>query len=237
LIAKGEKFNHIELHSKFLDEFLVFFLELIEKSKINFSVHMPHMYSKEKVNLCSAVKKDKEKACYWLKKSIHLSKELNAKYIILHPDVPKKCSKEKGREVLEKHIKDNMNLLKKNQMFLIENMPSKDYCISNVEEMKEFLKKFDKSKVGCVWDIAHSYFVMKDRFLQFPKVLEKSIKEIHICDFGKNGEDHLVLSKGIMNIKKIGNSIKKFKVPLILEIKPENIDDISNSRKILKKYF
>jgi len=40
-----------------------------------------------------------------------------------------------------------------------------------------------------------------------------------------------------MNIKKIGNSIKKFKVPLILEIKPENIDDISNSRKILKKYF
>ena len=133
-------FKDIEVHSDNLDNFEIILLKLAKRSGFRFSIHCIHMCMKHKINFCSAVSKDIKNADAELKKSIEYAKKLNAKYIILHPDIPKKCSKKKALEILEQHLKTNMKLLNKNQKILIENMPGEEYALSTPEEFKIFLK-------------------------------------------------------------------------------------------------
>lgn len=238
LISKELGFNIIEIHTDFVDEHFAHLLKLSEKFNISYLTHLPHLYSKEKVNFCSANKKDFEKARFWMGKTIDIAKELNSKFITLHPDPPKKCSKNKAKEILYNHIKKALSKLNKKQMILIENMPSSKYTLSTPQEIRDFIKKFKskQNQIGCTWDTTHSIIAIDKKYLNFPLVLGNKIKEVHISDI-KNGGDHLPLGKGDLNLKEIIKNLRKIKYNgnIVFEIVTDNIKDIKNSKDILKR--
>lgn len=236
LVAKELDFNLIEIHTNFIDDYLLYLLKLSERFNIAYTVHIPHLYDKEKVNFCSANKSDIKKAEFWLNKSIKIAKQLKSKFITIHPDPSKNCSKEKAKEILYEHIKSGLKQLNKNQKILIENMPSLEYTLADPKEIKEFIKKFKTNQVACTWDVTHAKIAINKRYIDFPKILKNKIKEVHISDI-KNNKDHLPLKKGNLNISKIIKALKdiNYKGNIILEICTDNIKDIENSLSILDK--
>lgn len=231
LISEELSFKLIEVHAEFGDKYLPL---LLKKFNVKYTIHAPHMFSKEEINFCSENKKDIEKARFWLKKSINLAKQLNSKFIILHPDLPVNCQKHRAKEILYDHIKYGLRLINKNQMILIENMPSRRYTLSKPKEIKDFVSSLKSSRVGCVWDIPHSKLAMGNKYLEFPKILRNKIKEVHISDI-KNKKDHLPLGKGNLNIKEVIKNLKdiNYKGDIILEILSGDIYHIKKSKDIL----
>ncbi len=236
IFVEGVGFDYVEAHTDNLDDFEIFILKLIENLGIKFSLHCPHMYSSVKVNFCSANKKDIKNADHWLKKSIEYAKKLKAKNIIIHPDLPKNCSKKKALNILEKHIKNNINNLRNNQRILIENMPGKDYALSTPKEFKNFLKRFKKQVFVC-WDIGHEIGRFRKQEFYFPKILKNKIKEVHISGVVNYG-DHHPLTKGNLKLKECIESLKKikYKDAIIFEIVTNNPLDIIESKEILDKF-
>ena len=108
IFAEIEDLRDVEVHADDLDKFTLFLLKLAENFKARYSVHCPHMYSEEKVNLCSMRENDRRNAERWISRSIKYAGQLEAKYIVIHPDVPQECSKEKGLELLRQHIFKNV---------------------------------------------------------------------------------------------------------------------------------
>lgn len=227
----------IEVHTNDLDEFTIFLLNLAKKKKVQYSVHCPHMYSQQKINFCSSTPEDIENADIWLEKSIKYAKELKSKYIIIHPDVPKKASNTQALDILEKHIKQNLKFLARNQQILIENMPDKEYALSTPQEFREFLRKFN-NRVGVCWDVGHEIERFRNQEFMFPKILKSKIKEVHVSGV-VNFHDHYPLTKGNLKIMKFVEILKKikFRGMIILEIVTENPLDIINSKKVLDKFI
>ncbi len=241
--------KHIEIHTQFLDDFTEFWFNLSKKSGMSYSIHCPHMYFKIPTNFCSANAKDILISDEWLEKSIKYSKKLKVKNIIIHPDLPKDCkksnAKQHGREILLEHIKRAISMLNKKQSILIETMPDKDYCLSTPNEFKKFLKNFnskEKKHIGICWDIGHGIqAVGEKKKLNFPRLLKKQIKEIHISGIKKTNKrfkDHYPINeKNIKYLIKPIQELKKIKYnkKIVMEIITKNPADIAESNKILKK--
>ncbi|MBU0760889.1 MAG: sugar phosphate isomerase/epimerase [Nanoarchaeota archaeon] len=238
IFVKEAGFDYVEVHTNDLNEIESFFLKLIKKSGIKFSVHCPHFYSNEKVNFCSDKKTDIQNADHWLKESIKYAKKLKSKNVVIHPDQAA-CSKKNSLKILETHIKNNLKLLTKNQKILIENMPGENYPLSTPHEFKEFLKKFKKQVAVC-WDIGHEIVRFQKQQFTFPKILKNKIKEVHISGIvekqGRFG-DHAPLTKNKLKLKQALDSLKEinFKGPIIFEISTNNPLDILESKKEIDK--
>jgi len=214
--------------------------ENLRKLGANFSIHLPHVYTKPSVNLCSSNKKDLQRARQILEKSIQLAKELKAKNIVLHPDIPKKISNKQGLKILKEHINYGLKLLNKNMFLLVENMPGKSYPLYSPLPMKKFVDSFNSKQIGICWDVGHAKLAIKNKFLEFPRILKKRIKEVHIVDVIKEKNkltDHHPLGSGILNFNKIIKELKKAKFNglIIMEIIPKEVSEIKTSIKILKK--
>ncbi len=240
LFVELENVKNIEIHTNDLDEFVIFLLNLSKKFDLEYSVHCPHAYSKEKVNFCSGKIGDIHNAEKWLRKSIEYSKKIKAKRILIHPDIPVNASKAKALKILEKHIKNNLKFLDKEQNILIENMPSKKCALSTPSEFKSFLKRFN-NQVGVCWDVGHEIQRFKNQNFTFPKILKLKIKEVHISGLmkSKNFEDHHPLTEGELNLSNCIKSLKKIKYngSIILEVLTKNPMDIINSKKELEKFL
>ncbi|MEK6951926.1 MAG: sugar phosphate isomerase/epimerase family protein [Nanoarchaeota archaeon] len=231
LISSELGFEHMELSSEFLNDRIINF---ISSKEITYSLHLPHLYS-IKVNFCSPNKSKFKEAESWIKKSILISKKLNAKLMTIHPDPHR--NKKIGKKILEKHLLNNLDSLNKNQKILLENMPGKNYTIFSPEEILDFIS-LDKKRLGATWDIGHSIIALKNNFLHFPDALKNNIKEIHISGM-KNNSDHFPLTNKNLPLKIIFKKLKeiKFNGPLVLEIIPKNIQEIVNSKKVLEKFI
>lgn len=236
LLSEQLGFNFIELHSHLIDKYLLIFLELSERLGIRYSIHLPHSASTVKVNFCSAKKVDIETADIWLAKSIEFAKKLKSSEITLHPDLPFECSKEEARTILAQHITKHIDSLDKNQVILIENMPSFKYALSTPVQILDFITTLDKKRIGINLDLAH-YFVLKKP--EIPKKLGKLLREVHLSDIKENNDSHLPLGKGELSIKESIEILKqlKYKNYIILEVLTSNIEDILESKRLLEKYL
>ncbi|MBI2148649.1 sugar phosphate isomerase/epimerase [Candidatus Woesearchaeota archaeon] len=236
LFAEFEGLKDVELHTDDLDGLLIYLLNISRKFNLKYSIHCPHMYSQQKVNFCSKNKKDIEKAEFWLKKSINFAKQIKAKNIVIHPDIPKNCNKEEALNIIEDHIKNNLKYLK-NQNILIENMPGKDYSLSTPEEFLNFLKRF-KSKVGICWDVGHEIIRLKKQEFLFPKKLKSKIKEIHLSGI-LNYKDHRSLTHSNLKLRELMKILKdlNYNGAIIFEIVTKNPIEIIKSKYKLEKFY
>lgn len=237
LFADVEDLRDVEVHTNDLDDFTIFLLKIAEELKIRYSIHCPHMYSQQPVNLCSAKKEDKKIADVWLTKSIAYARKLDARYIIIHPDVPRGCSKKEALIIFEKHIHKHLPELSKRQLLLIENMPGADYTLSTPEEFASFLPRF-KKRVGICWDVGHEIVRFRKQEFLFPQLLGKHIKEVHISGVKQNIEgvgDHFSLTDGNLELEICIAELKKarFRGAIIFEIVTHNpLDIIASKNKI-----
>jgi len=231
LISSELGFNHMELSSEFLNNKIINF---ISSREITYSLHLPHLYS-IKVNFCSPKKSKFKEAENWIKKSISISKKLNASLMTIHPDPHR--NKKVGKNILEKHLLNNLDALNKKQRILLENMPGSNYTIFSPEEILDFIS-LDKKRLGATWDIGHSIIALKDNFLHLPNILKNNIKEVHISGM-KNNQDHFPLTSKNLPLKIIFKKLKeiKFNGPVVLEIIPKSIEEIITSKKVLEKFI
>ena len=239
LLSSEIGIKHFEIHT-IPDLFELEVLKLFKASGAQFSIHAPHMYTNPPLNFCSANKADIKAAREELETSIKWAKELSASHIILHPDVPKACTKKQALELLREHIEYGLKLIGKNQFLLLENMPGKEYTLHSPAEMKKFIDSFKSKQIGVCWDIGHAYLLMKNKFLDFPKILGKRIKECHFVDVRKTGKkftDHYPLGSGFLNYNKIIQELKAsgFNNLIIMEIIPNEASGIDISKKVLEK--
>ncbi|MBI2547254.1 MAG: sugar phosphate isomerase/epimerase [Candidatus Aenigmarchaeota archaeon] len=229
--------RHIEVHSEYLDENIDVFLKLLETSGVKYTMHAPHDATKKtKVRLCSALKKDIELGDYWLTKSIEFAKELGVKLITLHPDRFVYATKGRAKEILRTHLSKALEKLDKGMMLLLENMPDRNYTITTPEDMKDFIKLMGSKKIGCTWDVTHSKLAIGENFLDFPKVLKKNIKHVHLCDI-KGRRDHFPLGTGELDLSVVSNSLKKINYSGIvnLEIVTSNPLDLVDSKNRIEQ--
>jgi len=237
ILAEDVGFENIELHAEYLDDYIDIFLKLLENTGLRYTLHAPHDARKKvKVKLCSSISRDIEFGDYWLSKSIEFAKKLDIKLITIHPDRPVKCIKNDAKGILKQHVMDALNHMDKDMFLLLENMPSGDYTMSNPQEMKDFIDEIGSKQIGFTWDVAHSILATGDRFLEFPKILRKYIKNVHLCDI-RNKKDHFPLGTGRLNLPIVINSLSKIRYSGIinLEIFTTNILDIINSKNIVEK--
>lgn len=235
LISSEIGIKHFEIHT-IPDLFELEMLKLFKASGAQFSIHAPHMYSKQPLNFCSADKADIKAARQGLETSIKWTNELNANHIIIHPDVPKACTKKQALKLLREHVEYGLKLINKNQFILLENMPGKEYTLSTPQAMKKFIDSFKSKQIGVCWDIGHAYLAIGNKFLDFPKILGKRIKECHFSDF-KGKSDHHPLGQGNFDFIKIIQALKSsgFNDLIVMEIIPDEASGIDISKKVLEK--
>lgn len=238
LLSSEIGIKHFEIHT-IPDLFELEILKIFKASGATFSIHAPHMYTNPPLNFCSANKEDIKAARQGLETSIKWAKELGASHIIIHPDVPK-ASKAEALELLREHINYGLKLINKNQLILLENMPGKEYALHSPAEMKKFIESFKSNQLGVCWDVGHAYILLKNKFLDFPKILGKLIKEVHMVDVRKTGKkytDHYPLGSGILDFKKIIKALKKAKFNnlIVMEIIPDEASGIDISKKVLER--
>lgn len=236
--------KHVEIHTNFLDKYLNIFLKMSEETGITYSVHLPHMYFSVPTNYCSAVPETIKISDEWLAKSINYAKQIDAKNIIIHADIPEECSKQEALNLLEKHIRDNFALLNKGQRILIENMPGKNYSLSTPKEFKGFLKRFKNSKkIGMCWDIGHEIQRHGKLMFDFPNQLGSKIKEVHISGVHKSknvheyGDHYPINKESVLDLKKIGSLLKEinYNGVIIMEIITYNPAEIIESKNEVEK--
>jgi len=242
LVSSEIGIKNFEIHTN-PDLIQLEILKLFKVSGAKFSIHLPHIYSKPPINFCSTKPSDIKFAREALETSIEIAKELKAKNIIIHPDISKACTKQQAQEILRQHLKYGLNLINKDQFLLIENMPGKQYTFYSPAPMKKFIDSFNSKQIGACWDVGHAKIAIGNKFLEFPKILKKQIKEVHILDVKKGKKsyekytDHHTLGSGILNFNKIIKELKKIKFNnlIIMEIIPKEASGIEISKKILEK--
>jgi len=237
LKLKDLEFKDIEVHTNDDEKFKAFLLDYAKKLGLRFSVHCPHAYYDANVNFCSDKPEVMENSDFWLKKSIKYAKELDARHIIIHPDILKDISRQDALIILESHLKNNLKLLDKSQRILIENMPDDRYGLSTPEEFKDFLKRFD-DRVAVCWDVGHEIHRFRNQNFEFPKLLGQRIKEVHISGV-VNFNDHYPLTKGNLDLAGCMESLKKinYKGAIIFEILTKNPADIIESKKEIERFI
>ncbi len=240
LISSEIGLNHFEVHTNKVDLLEEEILKLIKASGAKFSVHAPYIYKDTLINFCSAKPKDIIEARKWLEKSITLAKELNAKNIIIHPDMPKKCTRKQAEEILRQHLNYGLKIINKDQYLLLENLPGKKYTFFSPAPMKKFIGSFHSRQLGVCWDIGHAKQAIGNSYLSFPRILKNLIKECHFSDIKKTRKgltDHYPLGSGILNFKKIIRELKKinFSGLIVMEIIPKEAGEIAISKKVLEQ--
>jgi sugar phosphate isomerase/epimerase len=216
----------IEVHPNDSDEFKTFLFEMAKRFRLRYSVHCTHSYYNPKVNLCSNKPEIMENSDLCLKEAIKYAQELNAQYIIIHPDALKDVPKQEALNILESHIRNNLGLLDKSQKILIENMPGEEFALSTPSEFIEFLKRFD-GRVAACWDVGHEIHRFREQNFEFPKLLKEKIKEIHLSGV-VNFCDHYPLTKGDLNLHEFAENLREidYKGAVIFEMPSKNTSDI-----------
>jgi len=228
------------------------FYKNLKKQKINFGIHVPHAYTPDNpMALCATLSPYKERAIKWFKKSIKIAQELNAKYIIVHPDlsqIPKGNSRYPEGIKFARNRKEGFNQFIENIKkyhqeipLLIEVMPSPNYYNFN---LKESLKLHNIIKTNFCFDVDHAFEVDQkiNPVIHWYQGIKKYVEIFHVCDFDPEIRGHLPIGEGKINFNKFFQKIKLNNNQIfILEVLPNSIKstekDLIGSKNKLEQWL
>lgn len=226
--VKDNNFGAIELWDSPLKEPNSKYHNMIEKSKINISVHAPLLDLGDVNSVNLNVNK--------LKSSIKRAKKWNAKILVLHlglcsPNTPHGMALNSAESVISRLIP----ILEENEIIIcVENVGyQQSELISDFTLMKDFIDQFPKKYVGVTFDVAHAN-VTSD-IEKGIEIMGNKIKHIHLSDNkGQKNNHHLPIGNGNIDFKLLSKISKG--CDAILEIKPSDLwkKTIIKSRDRLK---
>lgn len=210
--------------------------------------HIPYL-----VNLTSANKSTREKSIDRLVAEIKRAKQLDVKYLVLHPGSPGENGKEKGIKLLKEGFEKVFEKVDPRRVkILIETMAGQGTSLgSSFEEMTEILSILNNKEVFSVcFDSAHvfeaGYDIRgKEGYRKVMKGFEKhipleKIKCFHLNDsktnFDSNSDRHEHIGEGEIGLKFFENLLndERFKeVPKIIET-PKMGEESERNIKTLK---
>ncbi|MEM3593681.1 MAG: sugar phosphate isomerase/epimerase family protein [Candidatus Jordarchaeaceae archaeon] len=159
-----------------------------------------------------------------MEKTVRIAEELDGSYIVIHPDQVDSENVEEGKSNFVKMVRTFSN---SNVEILIENLFNSQIAVFP-EQILELIETIDSDNVNALWDVGHSIIASNQhglKLLDFPRVLGKKIKAVHLHGVEGN-RDHLPFTKDNLPVKPVCHLKNKgFRGPFILEIIPNKMPD------------
>lgn len=198
-----------------------------EDCDLSFGFHAPYLMGEDllySINLCSVNPEMVKKSRSWMEKTIRIAEELDGSYVVIHPDQVDSENLEKGKS---NFVKITREFSDSSVEILIENLFNSQISVFP-EQILELIEAIDSDNVNALWDVGHSIIASKLHglnLLDFPRVLGKKIKAVHLHGVEGN-RDHLPFKNDNLPVKPVCQLKNKgFKGPFVLEVIPNKMPD------------